>query len=285
MPDSAPLTLAIDGPPGSGKTSLLARLAPAHGDDCVFFTEPNARLAAGPDAPAGRSTAEHTLWFLRHERDKAGRIAALADDPRTRVILLDRNHLGVLAFAYATDAGDALPYHQALRFHQRHVAPLLPPDLTTVILLVSTEVSLGRRGGTAERPLWRQWFSPGLLDRLREFYTYVAPGLCPTPPTVIDTDQLTPAEVAGQVARMLPAPAAPLLPPGPGGHPAVAPDFAGLYAQAGGLEALGHPVTGPYPYRGGRVQLCQLGAMTQGPSSGLRLWDPAAGLPETAARS
>jgi thymidylate kinase len=287
MPDSAPAVLAIDGPPGSGKTSLLTRLALAHGDGCVFFTEPNARLASGTDAPAGTSTAEHTLWFLRHEQDKARHIAALADDPRTRVILLDRNYLGVLAFAYATDADNALPYHRVLRFHQRHIAPLLPDGLVTVILQVSTGVSLQRRGGAAERPVWQQWFSPGLLDRLRGFYADIAPGLCPTPPVVIDTDGLTPDDVASQVARLLPAPqpAGPVPSPEQDGHPGMHPSFASLYEQAGGLEALGHPVTGLYPYRGGQMQLCQLGAMARDPSGGTRLWDPAASLPETAARS
>jgi len=44
MPDNAPVILAVDGPPGAGKTSLLARIAPAYGDACTFFTECSAAL-------------------------------------------------------------------------------------------------------------------------------------------------------------------------------------------------------------------------------------------------
>lgn len=281
MPDKAPVILAVDGPPGAGKTSLLARLAPAYGDACVFFTEPNARLAA---APADNSTASHTLWFLRHEQAKTRQIAACARDPRTPLIVCDRNHLGVLAFCHATRAEDSLPYQQALAFHQRHIAPSLPEDMLTVILLVSTRVSLERRGGTAERPLWRQWFSPDLLQRLREFYTDVAPDLCPAPPLVIDTDTADADAVARQVGQLLPPPGT-AAPAGTGDTAPVPVDpmFARLYAEAGGLEALGHPLTAPFPYRDGLVQLCQLGALHRDGAGQARLWDPAS-LPDMAAR-
>jgi hypothetical protein len=154
----------------------------------------------------------------------------------------------------------------------------------TVIRLVSPGASLERRGGTAERPRWQQWFSPDLLSRLRDFYTNVAPGLCPNPPLVIDTDGLSTADVARQVRHLLPAPPAnavlasvqPVT---------VAPVFAALYAEAGGMEALGHPLTAPFPYRGGHVQLFQLGALHHDGADRARIWDPAtATLPETAAR-
>jgi thymidylate kinase len=289
MPDNASVILAVDGPPGAGKTSLLARIAPAYGDDCTFFTEPNARLAGPQPAPENGSAAGLSRWFLRHEQTRASQVAALSRDPLTRLILCDRNHLGVLAFCHAATAGDALPYDQALACYQQDIAPNLPAELKTVILLVSPDVSLERRGGAAERPRWQPWFSRDLLARLRDFYAGTAPGLCPSPPLVIDTDQLTPAGVAQQVQQLLPGPAAGSPPPGqpsPGAQrPAVDPVFGDLYAEAGGLEALGHPLTTPYPYRGGQVQMFQLGALYQDRSGQARLWDPlTAALPGTAAR-
>ncbi|MGH3124239.1 MAG: hypothetical protein ACRDOI_05650 [Trebonia sp.] len=288
MPESAPAILAVDGPPGAGKTSLLARLVPAYGDACVFFTEPNARLATAVPGPAGESTASHSRWFLTHEQARAAQVAVLARDPLTRLMLCDRNHLGVLAFCHATQASDALPYDQALACYQRTIAPHLPPDLMTVILLVGPGVSLERRGVTAERARWQQWFSPSLLSRLRDFYTTIAPGLCPNPPLLIDTDELTPADVAQRAGQLLPRL------PGRSTTPdlhheaartvAVAPVFAGLYADVGGLEALGHPLTTPFPYRGGHVQLFQLGALHQDRAGCARLWDPVtAAVPQPAA--
>lgn len=284
MPDNALVILAVDGPPGAGKTSLLARIAPAYGDACTFFTEPNARLAGPLPAPGNGSAADLSRWFLRHEQTRAGQVAALSRDPLTRLIFCDRNHLGVLAFCHAATAGDALPYDQALACYQQDIAPNLPAELKTVILLVSPDVSLERRGGAAERPRWQPWFSRDLLARLRDFYATTAPSLCPSPPLVIDTDQLTPADVAQQVQQLLPGP-----PPGrplPGAQrPAVDPVFGDLYADAGGLEALGHPLTTAYPYRGGHVQMFQLGALYQDGSGQARLWDPiAAARPGTAAR-
>jgi len=162
MPDNAPVILAVDGPPGAGKTSLLARIAPAYGDACTFFTEPNARLAGPQPAPENGSSAGLSRWFLRHEQTRAGQVAALSRDPLTRLILCDRNHLGVLAFCHAATAGDALPYDQALACYQQDIAPNLPAELKTVILLVSPDVSLERRGGAAERPRWQPWFSRDL---------------------------------------------------------------------------------------------------------------------------
>jgi thymidylate kinase len=288
VPDNAPVILAVDGPPGAGKTSLLARIAPAYGDACTFLTEPNTRLAE-PPAPESGPAAELSRWFLRHEQTRAAQIAALSKDPLTRLILCDRNHLGVLAFCHATTASDALPYDQALACYEQDIAPNLPAELKTVILLVSPDVSLERRGGTAERPLWQQWFSRDLLSRLHDFYAGPAPSLCPSPPLVIDTDGLSAADVAQQVQQLLPGPAAGSLPPAqpPEGaqRPAVAPVFAALYAEAGGLEALGHPLTAPYPYRAGRLQLFQLGALHQDSSGQARLWNPVtAALPGTEAR-
>jgi hypothetical protein len=65
----------------------------------------------------------------------------------------------------------------------------------------------------------------------------------------------------------------------------VAPVFGDLYAAAGGLEALGHPLTTPFPYRGGQVQIFQLGALHQDSNGQARLRDPlTAAQPVKAAR-
>jgi hypothetical protein len=95
--------------------------------------------------------------------------------------------------------------------------------------------------------------------------------------------------VARQVQQLLPAPATRNAPPGQPApsarRPAVDPVFGDLYAEAGGLEALGHPLTAPFPYRRGQVQIFQLGALHQDGNGLARLWDPlTAALPGTAAR-
>ncbi|MFE4823759.1 hypothetical protein ACFRFU_46830 [Streptomyces sp. NPDC056704] len=274
--------LVLDGPPGAGKTSLLARMVCALADDTLWFTEPNARLSCGLAAPVHPSPAGHTLWFLRHELDKSRAMRRLACDPDTRLLISDRNHLGVLAYCYATRAEDSLPYRTARDFYARRIAPELPETVLTAILLVSPDQSLTRRGNVAELPRWKQWFDEGLLERLHRFYTDIAPSLCPTPPTVINTDGATPetvlAQVAGvladagldQTARRLTSATA------RAPRPPLDPQFADTYAQLGGLEAFGHPFTPAIAHRGGTVQLCQLGALHRDPAGHTRLWNPLA---------
>lgn len=279
MSHDAPV-LVLDGPPGAGKTSLLAGMVCALGDDAMWICEPNARLADGPAAPVHPSPAGHTLWFLRHELDKARVMRHLVTDPATRLLIADRNHLGALAYCYATRAEDSLPYRTARDFYARRIAPQLPDTVLTAILLVSPEQSLARRGLVAELPRWRQWFDEGLLERLHTFYTDIAPTLCPTPPAIITTDGATPDTVRAQVAaalaeagfdqiarRLTQSHASTARPP-------VDEGFADAYTQLGGLEALGHPFTGPLAYRGGTVQLCQLGALQRDPADHTRLWNP-----------
>lgn len=276
--DNAPI-LVLDGPPGAGKTSLLARMVPVLGDECLWFTEPNARLASGLRAPVHPSAAGHSLWFLRHEFDKARAAARLAADPATRLLISDRNHLGALAYCWATRAADSLPYRTARDFYARHIAPALPEQVLTAILLVSPTESLTRRGNVAERPRWRQWFDEGLLERLYTFYTDIAPTLCPAPPLIIKTDGATPDTVLAQVSAFLADAgltdtaaklndAAP-----PSTRPALHPQFQATYEALGGLESFGHPFTEPLAHRGGTVQLCQLGALHRDPSGHTGLWD------------
>lgn len=279
MAHQAPV-LVLDGPPGAGKTSLLARMVCALGDDTVWFTEPNARLAAGLAAPVHPSPAGHTLWFLRHELDKARAMRRLAADTATSLLISDRNHLGALAYCYATRAEDSLPYRTARDFYARRIAPELPETVLTAILLVSPAQSLTRRGNVAELPRWKHWFDEGLLERLHRFYTDIAPTLCPTPPAIINTDGATPesvlAQVAGvladagldQTAQRLTSSAAPTP------RPPLDRQFADAYTQLGGLEAFGHPFTPAIAHRGGTVQLCQLGALHCDPAGQTRLWNP-----------
>ena len=140
-----------------------------------------------------------------------------------------------------------------------------------------------RQGGSAELPRWAQWFSPELLHWLHEFYVHLAPDLCPNPPLVINTDELTATEVYDQVTAMLadaglPVATAPPVDLWPGAdRPPLDASFTDLYEELGGLETFGHPLTSPFPHRGGHVQLCQLGALHRDAAGDVRLWDLLAG--------
>ncbi|MFF3505574.1 hypothetical protein [Streptomyces sp. NPDC003247] len=204
----------------------------------------------------------------------------LACAPDTRPLISDRNHLGALAYCYATREEDCLPYRTARDFYARRVAPELPETVLTAILLVSPGRSLTRRGNVAELPRGKQWFDEGLPERLHHFCTDIAPSLCPTPPTVINTDGATPETVLAQVAGVLAdagldqtaqrlASATAHAP-----RPPLDPRFVDTYTQLGGLEAFGHPFTPPIAHRGGTVQLCRLGAPHHDPAGHTRLWNP-----------
>ncbi|WP_067181524.1 AAA family ATPase [Microtetraspora niveoalba] len=266
--------LALEGPPGAGKTTLLGALVPALGDTALFFSEPNITLG-GETTPVHASTAQETLWYLRQEKARAQalRDAALAD---TNVVVCDRNHLGVLAYTWAARQRDAFPYKKALAYFRRHIAPLYDGSkLRTVILLVSVDASLERRGGRPAHRWLRQWYDPGLLGRMAEFYTEHSRALCPNPPLVIDTDPLDPAAVLSVVAGELRAAGA-LLPahiPTAPGQPDVDARFADFYAESGGRDLFGRTVTDAFAYRGGLMQMFQLAALTQvdGHTS---LWNP-----------
>lgn len=267
--------LALEGVPGSGKTTLFTALVRALTHDCLYFCEPNPTLAAQDPhatAPASDSPADLTDWYLAHE---AARLAAAPADTAC-LRLLDRNHLGVLAFTYAFRGENATSFDTARTAYAATIAPRLPPDARTAILLASPDTSLKRRGDHPELPRWELWFDRGLLERLHTFYTEIAPELCPTPPLVIDTEHLTPDQVWARLAATWPDLRLPTLPTRPAPErPGVDPAFTALHHALGGLGVLGHPASAAFAYRGGLTQLFQLGALHRAPSGEVSVWQPA----------
>lgn len=262
-PSCPAVTLTFDGPPGAGKTSLLAALVPALGDRCVFFSEPNIKLADGTQAPIHPGTAAHTLWYLRSERLRATALPACAVAHNAEVMLLDRSHLGVLAYSFATRHPDAIPYGKSLDYYLRHIAPVLPADMRTVILQVGVEDSLRRRGGHPAHPRWQQWYDPALLERMDLFYREHAPELCPRPPLIIETSRLDHDAVVTTVATELAASGVglPSHVTTSDSHPMIDDAFAIPYNATGGAAVLGDPVTSAFTYRGGQMQMFQLAGL------------------------
>lgn len=272
------VALALEGPPGAGKTTLLGALVPALGDDVLFFTEPNIKLSSGTGTRLHQASAAQTLWYLRQERARAQALRT-TDSP---VVVCDRNHLGVLAYAFAARREATLPYRAAVAYYRRHIAPLYstPVPLRTVILLVNVATSLQRRGGRPAHPRWRQWYDPGLLERLTEFYTEHAPDLCPHPPLVIDTTPLATSAVISALVGELRAAGAdvPVRLTAAPTDPTVDVRFAAYHRELGGAAVLGGTVTDAFAYRGGLMQIFQLAALVQHHGR-TRLWNPFDTLP------
>ncbi|MEU8268277.1 AAA family ATPase [Sphaerisporangium sp. NPDC049002] len=277
---TGPIALALEGPPGAGKTTLLGALVPTLGDSALFFSEPNIKLSSGTGTPVHSAPAAHTLWYLRQERARAAALRARDLTACSDVVVCDRNHLGVLAYTWASRREATLPYSKAVAYYRRHIEPLYDSGLRTVILLVSVTASLERRGGRPAHPRWRQWYERGLLERMSEFYTEHAPSLCPHPPLVIDTDRLTLSAVLSAVADELRTAGAtvPAHPPTAPAKPGVDARFGGFYRKLGGSAVLGGTVTDAFAYRGGLMQMFQLASLIQ--LHGLtRLWNPLNVLP------
>ena len=252
--------LVLEGPPGAGKTIALASLVRSLGDRCAFFTEPCLALE-NPQLYAAGDADQHIQWHLQHELLRYRRITSLAAP--AEVVVCDRNHLGALAYVYATHGSGSVRYQAARATYLREIAPTVPHDLDTVILLVSVEASLARRGGSAELPRWAHWYDSEVLCRLREFYLQHAAALCPRQPIVIDTDPLSLAQTVGEVARLLRTDGLDIgtltLPEAQ--RSVVDPQLRSEYFASGGLAVLGHPVTPAFTHQFHRIQMCEHGVL------------------------
>ncbi|MDL4813070.1 AAA family ATPase [Actinomadura opuntiae] len=276
-----PLILAIEGPPGAGKTTLLGALVPALADRGLFFPEPNIKTARS--ACPRTTSASETLWYLRQEKRRAfalrradGTVQSTDPLATTQVVVCDRNHLGVLAYTWAARRSDGFPYDEAVAYYQRYIVPLYAEtDLRTVILQVSVDTSLERRGGSPRHPRWWQWYDRGLLRRLADFYTDKAPALCPEPPLVIQTDPFTPETVLSLVTSELSTygVVVPAAPPAVPLNSAVDDRFGEHHAALGGTATLGEPITAAFAYRGGLMQIFQLASLFRFDDR-TRMWDP-----------
>jgi deoxyadenosine/deoxycytidine kinase len=161
---SAPAYIAIEGPIGVGKTSLVARLAETFGAEAVYEeAEANPFLPRFYREP--REAALPTqLSFLF---SRARKLAALAQPDMFRPariadFILEKD----LLFAGLTlDDAELALYHEVYR----RVAPEAPaPDLV-IYLQAPVEVLLQRissRGRDYERPIARDY-----LERVAEAYT------------------------------------------------------------------------------------------------------------------
>lgn len=253
--------LVLEGPPGAGKTTAFAALVRGLGDRCHFFPEPCLALHDSVLQSAG-SRAWQTAWYLAEQRRQYRCLAfAQAEEP---VMLWDRNHLGVLAYAYADESPDGMPYQVTRERFLRAVEPTVPRELQSVILLVSPTVSLARRGGRPELPRWKRWYDRTFLERLRDFYVRHAAEFCPVPPVVVDTDGLSTLKVLDILTARLAVSGVtletrrPPIPP----QPPLAPMFAHPYERAGGFGVLGRPVTDAFVHHGRHVQLFEHGALS-----------------------
>jgi dTMP kinase len=150
------LFITIEGPDGSGKSSLMPRLAAvlaAGGCEIVTTREPGStpfgelvrRLVLDTDPPIDRGGRADALLFAASRAQHVDEVIAPALD-RGAVVLCDRYADSSLAYQ---GAGSGVPMDQ-LREVQRFATGGLTPDLT-ILLDLPVEVGLRRKSAEITR--------------------------------------------------------------------------------------------------------------------------------------
>lgn len=211
-PAGSGVFITIEGPDGSGKSSLLPRLADAlraAGCDVVATREPGStpfgelmrRMVLDPDPPIDRTGRADALLFAASRAQHVEEVIRPALD-RGAVVLCDRYADSSLAYQ---GAGEGVPLDE-LRQVQRFATGGLAPDLT---ILLDLPVEAGLRRKAAEITRFEAYQDVAYHERVRAAFLGFAeaePGRYAIVDATGNEDEVLAAAVAavGRVAHAHP---------------------------------------------------------------------------------
>lgn len=179
--------IAIEGMPGSGKTSCVISLAQLLGENCLLLPEINLEKDESKYIKTNEWHIYHQLWLER--------IKIINNNiSNEQCCLFDRTYLSTLAYTYAL----GVPSLNDIQYQE--VVNAIEKDFSKnefdliIVLYTSPAVGLNRRRLNSDEPP-RPWSDIDFLNKLQTFYTEKLPGLVTSELIFIETDKLTLAEV------------------------------------------------------------------------------------------
>jgi thymidylate kinase len=193
--DSPNLIVAIEGMPGTGKTSSLLDIIGRHSHNITLLSETNPE--PGEDIYSLNQN-EQTNYFQQLWIERMKLIRGI---PYRINFLLDRSFYSNLAYIYAKSKYDADGSYQA--YLDRFLKEFQGEEIDLLIILdASPEISLNRRKILGE-PIPHPWNKIKFLEYLRHFYHCIMPKLVTFPIITINTDTLSLKEVTTKVEDVL----------------------------------------------------------------------------------
>ena len=186
--------IAIEGMPGSGKSTSLLDLVSEFSDRCILFSETNPEPnSEWQDFSASdQGDIFHRIWTTRMH-------LANALSEKVPCLLFDRSYYSNLAYKYASDR------HCGTNFYDEYIKifnrDLRDNQFSLIILLdVSPEIGLLRRYQLGDIIIF-PWTEIGFLEEFRRFYIKELIQFATCPIVTINTDNLSPFEVKSRIRK------------------------------------------------------------------------------------